>query len=81
MEKQRGSSRPDIVIGGIAIEVKGPTRDKDLKTIADKCMRYSQYYKQGLIVVLFDTDVNPYMYKEWFEGLKKTHPQVVVIKK
>ncbi|MCX6818208.1 MAG: hypothetical protein NTU57_05120 [Candidatus Aenigmarchaeota archaeon] len=81
IEKQRGSARPDIVIGGIAIEVKGPTADRDLGTIADKCLRYSKYFKQGIIVVLFNTNVNSYRYKDWLEGLKKTHPQVIVIKK
>lgn len=81
IEKQRGSTRPDIVIGGIAIEVKGPTADRDLVTIADKCLRYSKYFKQGIIVVLFNTNVNPYRYKDWLERLKETHPQVIVIKK
>src|SRR3989344_3023645 len=53
IEQSKGSARPDIVIGGIAIEVKGPTRQKDLDTIASKCMRYRQLFKKGLIVVLF----------------------------
>lgn len=42
IEKQRGSSRPDIVIGdNIAIELKGPTTRQGLITIADKINRYS----------------------------------------
>jgi len=57
IEKQRGSARPDIVVGGIAIEVKGPTRDKDLVIIADKCLRYSKYFRQGIIIVLFNVSV------------------------
>jgi hypothetical protein len=81
IEKQRGSSRPDIVIRGIAIEVKGPTREQDLQTIADKCLRYSIYFKEGIIIVLFNVDVNPHRYKDWSEGLKRTHPQIIVIKK
>lgn len=81
IEKQRGSARPDIVIGGIAIEVKGPTRDKDLITIADKCLRYSKYYRQGIIIVLFNVFVNQYRYKDWLEKLNETFPQAVVIKK
>lgn len=81
IEKQRGSSRPDIVIGGIAIEVKGPTRDRDLQTIADKCLRYSEYFKQGIIVVLFNVYVNTYRYKDWYQGMKRTYPQVQIIKK
>ena len=31
IEETRGSTRPDIVIKGIAIEVKGPTNDGDLR--------------------------------------------------
>ena len=81
IEKQRGSARPDIVIGGIAIEVKGPTMDKDLITIADKCLRYPKYYKQGIIIVLFNVLVNQYRYKDWLEKLNETFPQAVVIKK
>jgi len=81
IEKQRGSARPDIVVGGIAIEVKGPTRDKDLVTIADKCLRYSKYFRQGIIIVLFNVSVNQYRYKDWLEKLTDTFPQVIVIKK
>lgn len=81
IEKQRGSSRPDIVIGGIAIEVKGPTREQDLQTIADKCLRYPTYYKEGIIIVLFNVYVNSYRYKDWSDGLKRAHPEIIVIKK
>lgn len=81
IEKQRRSSRPDIAIGGIAIEVKGPTRNNDLDTIPNKCMRYSDNFKQGIIVVLFNLEVNNHMYTEWLNALKKTYPQVIVIKK
>lgn len=73
MESQRGSSRPDIVVNGIAIEVKGPTKEEDLVTIADKCMRYSKYFKRGIIFVLFNVRVNQYRYKEWSERIKDTH--------
>jgi hypothetical protein len=81
IEKQRGSSRPDIVIEGIAIEVKGPTREQDLQTIADKCMRYSINFKKGIIIVLFNVYVNSYMYNEWSEGIRRTYPKVIIIKK
>ncbi|HEC82217.1 MAG TPA: hypothetical protein ENI42_07355 [Thermoplasmatales archaeon] len=80
IEESRGSARPDIVIKGIAIEVKGPTFDRDLQTISDKCMRYRLYFKQ-LIVVLFDVYVNQFRYNDWLNGLKRTFPDVIVIKK
>ncbi len=84
IEKQRGSSRPDIVVDGVAIEIKGPTNKSGLISVADKCMRYKIHYPKGLIIVLFDVDtydVNDYYYREWLEGLKRTHPGVMVIRK
>lgn len=39
-KQQRGSAIPDIVIGDVAIEVKGPTENRDLGTIPDKSWRY-----------------------------------------
>ena len=69
------------MIRGIAIEVKGPTNHRDLQTISDKCMRYMQYYPQGMIVVLFDVFVNPYRYKDWLKGMENSYPKVKVIKK
>lgn len=72
IEVQRGSSRPDIVVNGIAIEVKGPTWDEDLVTIADKLMRYSQWFPKGIIIALFSVHVNPHRYEEWFKSIKNT---------
>jgi hypothetical protein len=79
-EKQKGHSRPDIVVGDIAIEIKGPTDTQALSTIADKCMRYAKHF-QSLIVVLFEVHVNPERYEEWLEGLRRTFPSVEVIRK
>lgn len=79
MEVQRGSSRPDIVIGDVAIELKGPTNHRDLDSIPSKLMRYPQHFER-VIVVLFDVNVNPRYYKEWYTGLSKKHPEVVVIR-
>jgi len=73
IEVQRGSSRPDIAISGIAIEIKGPTEYKDLDTIASKCMRYSKYFKRGIIIVLFTVRVKRDYYQEWVERIKETH--------
>lgn len=79
-EKQKGSSRPDIVIDDIAIEIKGPTGGQELKTIADKAMRYSHHFSK-IIVVLFELNVNSRYYDEWKSGLEKYHPNVEVIVK
>jgi len=80
IEIQRGSSRPDIIIGNIAIEVKGPTTSDDLKTISDKCVRYHQYFNK-LIIVMFDMNVSSRFYNDLKNGLKKHFPKVILIKK
>ena len=69
-EEQRGRSRPDIVVGDIAIEVKGPTDTQGLQTIADKMLRYPQHFDY-IIVVLFDVNVYEPMYQEWYEGIMR----------
>lgn len=78
VEVQTGSSRPDIVVQNIAIEVKGPTYSRDLQTIADKLMRYSQHY-DTVIVVLFDVQVNERRYSDWERGVKKTFGDARII--
>lgn len=80
IEQQRGSSRPDIVIGDVAIEVKGPTRTGDLQTIADKCMRYAQHFGE-IIIVLFEVEVYEPRYEEWVRGIKHTFPKVEIIRR
>jgi hypothetical protein len=85
IEKQRGSSRPDIDVNGIGIEVKGPTFDEDLNTIPDKLIRYSHRFPKGIIVVLFDVHVNPHRYEELVQGINNTRFQglanIEIIKK
>ncbi|MFA6268965.1 MAG: hypothetical protein WCW13_04620 [archaeon] len=81
IEEQRGSSRPDIVIKDIAIEVKGPTEHCDLQTVADKLIRYHQHFKGGIIVVLFNVKANARLYSEWERGIKLQHPKVVIFRK
>ncbi|MCX6818433.1 MAG: hypothetical protein NT129_00335 [Candidatus Aenigmarchaeota archaeon] len=81
IEEAKGSTRPDITISGIAIEVKGPTYEKDLITISDKCMRYPEYFKTGIIIVLFNVEVNEKRFRDWERGLKKTFPNIIVIRK
>ena len=80
IEVSRGSTRPDIVVRGVAIEIKGPTGIKDLQTIADKCLRYPQYYPRGMICVLFNLTVSNQLYTDWLKGMKRDYPDVIVIK-
>ena len=81
VEQQIGSARPDIVIEDIAIEIKGPTTEEGLQSIADKCLRYHHHFKK-MIVVLFDVQTKTSrFFNEWEEGMKKNFPDVVVIKK
>ena len=80
IEVTRGTTRPDIVVRGVAIEIKGPTYDKDLLTIADKCLRYTRYFPDGMICVLFNVNVNEHRYKDWLKGMNDHHPNVKVIK-
>lgn len=80
MESQRGSSRPDIEVNGIAIEIKGPTRDAELQTIADKLLRYPNRFPKGFIIVLFDVSVSSYRYEEWLRSVNEKYPNVEVIK-
>ncbi len=81
IEKQRGSSRPDIIVDNVAIEIKGPTNQQGLDSVPSKCMRYKMHFPGGLIVVLFDVQVNDYYYNEWEKGLKRTHSDVIIIRK
>ncbi len=79
IEKTRGSSRPDITIEGIGIEVKGPTRVEDIQTIMEKCARYCLSHPKGVIIVLFDNQVPQWRYAEWLKGMKEHFPKVRVI--
>jgi tetratricopeptide (TPR) repeat protein len=81
-EEQRGSSRPDITIGDIAIEVKGPTNAQALVTIADKINRYTLQHDH-LIVVLFDVQISDQLterfYDEWYERIMQIYKEHVTI--
>lgn len=80
VELQTGASRPDIVIDNIAIEVKGPTDNRALDTLATKCLKYSHYYPH-LVIVLFEPIFSESNYSEIVKGIKKYFPSVEVIKK
>ena len=65
-----GASRPDLVVDGVAIEVKGPTDSMALQTLSHKVMKYSNHYK-FLIVVLFDCICSKYTLDETLMGIAK----------
>jgi hypothetical protein len=79
-EFQIGSSRPDLVIGNIAIEIKGPTDDDALNTLTTKCLKYSHHFDH-LIMVLFDPYFSERHFKEVEEGIHRWFPHVVIIRK
>ena len=81
VELQKGSARPDIIIDNIAIEIKGPTWENGLQTIADKCLRYPQYFERGFIIVLFDVKVTNRFLDDWSNGLKQKFPKITFLKK
>lgn len=81
LERQKGSSRPDLVIRDVGIEIKGPTFIGSLQTIADKLLRYPQHFGGGIIIVLFDVQVNNRFYGEWLEGIKMKYSEAIVIKR
>jgi len=80
VEVQEGRARPDIVVGNVAVEIKGPTTYRDLATIFDKCVRYTARWER-LIVVLFAVEVDGSQYVEWERSLKKHFPDVIIIRK
>lgn len=75
----RGSSRPDLVIQNVAIEVKGPTLQNALASLSDKCNRYSTHYK-AMILVLFDVRVSESLFDEWERSLRPHHPNVRILR-
>lgn len=80
VEIQTGASRPDIVVGPVAIEVKGPTDTNALNTLTTKCLKYGQYYKH-LIIVLFEPRFSEQNYNEIVAGINARLPGVTVIRK
>jgi hypothetical protein len=79
-EHQRGASRPDIVIENIAIEVKGPTLDRDLETLTTKCLKYHNHYDK-MIIVLFDPQYSQRNFEEISRGINQSWPDVEIIVK
>jgi hypothetical protein len=79
-ELQTGSSRPDLVIEKIAIEIKGPTTDNSLNTLATKILKYSHHYNE-IVIVLFETSFSEKNYQEILNGIEKSYSHVHVIRK
>ncbi len=79
-EEQIGSSKPDISISNIAIEVKGPTDDNAVNTLPTKCLKYLKHYN-SLIFVLFNPHFSENNFREIAQGIKKFHPGVIIIRK
>lgn len=69
-EVSTGGSRPDLVVEGIAIEVKGPTDAMALQTLSHKIMKYSNHYRH-LVIVLFDCICSKYTLDETMMGIAK----------
>jgi hypothetical protein len=79
-EIQTGSSRPDLVIKDIAIEIKGPTGNRELDTLTTKFLKYSNYYP-NFIIVLFDCNFTEGHYNDIYNGIRKHCPNVRIIRK
>jgi len=79
-EERIGSSKPDISIGNVAIEVKGPTDDNAINTLPAKCLKYLKHYDY-LIFVLFNPHFSENNFREIAEGIEKYHPGVIIIRK
>jgi hypothetical protein len=79
-ELQIEGSRPDLVIENIAIEIKGPTDNQALNTLATKILKYSHHYDH-VIIVLFETTFSERNFQEISSGIEKTYSHVHVVRK
>lgn len=79
-EFQKGSSRPDLVLKNIAIELKGPTDNAALDTLTTKCLKYSKYFDH-LIIVLFEPRFSERHFEEIQGGINQYFPHVIIIRK
>jgi hypothetical protein len=67
--------RIDIVIGHIGIEIKGPTKNKDLETLLIKCMKYGKYYRK-LIFVLFAPEYQQSKFEQIKAEIRTKYPEI-----
>jgi hypothetical protein len=73
--RTENGARPDITIGNIAIEVKGPTGANDLYTLIPKCWRFGKHYK-NIIFVLFAPKYRPQKLDEVKAEIRKRYPEI-----
>ena len=81
---RRGSTMPDIAVGKVAIEVKGPTRNRDLDTIPTKSWRYLGGGGYSfLFIVLFKPKFSEKHFYDLIQELKHHYPSraAVITKK
>jgi ribosomal protein S13 len=74
----RGRTRPDIVIGNIAIEIKGPTTMTHITSLGDKLLRYPEFWGK-LIIVLFDIQVSDGQLNDIKKATAKHHPDFGIL--
>jgi hypothetical protein len=79
-EKGTSDIRPDIVIGKVAIELKGPTYHYDLQSIYSKCFEYLTEY-EALVIVLFDLHATEGQFKKVLNNVNRYFPRAVIIRK
>jgi hypothetical protein len=81
-KKKGGSCRPDISIGSVIIEVKGPSGKSQVKALLYKGVKYTSYYS-FLFFVLFDVkgEITPAFFKDIKAGLVSKYSEVGVIAK
>ena len=77
MEKTRDYSRPDIIINDIAIELKGPTNMKELKTLPDKINSYIPKW-QYLFIGLYSIELSE---EEYFKKKAEILDNIIDAKK
>lgn len=75
-----GSSETDIAIRNIAIEIKGPTSNAELKDLANKVLTYTNYY-DILFIVLFNPKFTEGKFLEIRKGIQDRYPEVGIITK
>ena len=77
-EKPIGTIRVDIAIDNIAIEVKGPTENKDLESISKQALTRLNYY-ENVIFVLCEPKFTDKHFNEIEKAIKRELPKVGVI--
>lgn len=72
--------KPDITIGKIAIELKGPTRHIDLQSVYAKCFEYLTEY-EFLLIVLYDIRATAGQFQKFKSNVKRYFPRSYIVVK